>query len=199
MDIAAEFEKFKSSASNFISDFANQFEAFRKGEQQQPTAAPVEQPTETPSKPTYFDRLKMAESGGDVTAKAKTSSAAGQFQFIEKTWKEYVSKYNFDYNLNDRFDPEKSLNVVKKFTEDNKARLSDALGYEPTDSQLYAAHFLGVRGALKFYNAPPNKLATDVVSKQTAIANKNIFFDSKTKKPRTVAQVHSLLKQKIKE
>jgi len=166
------------------------------GVQQQQVAAP--QPTEAPTKPDYFERLKIAESGGDSDVKAKTSTATGHHQFIESTWQALVTKHGKTYSLEDRKDPIKSLEIAKLFTEDNRRILSKALGGEPTDTQLYTAHFLGTTGAKKFLMAGPTVLANKVVDARQVAANKNIFFDEK-KKPRTVSQVYSILQKKIDE
>jgi hypothetical protein len=170
------------------------------GQQQtQQVAAPTPAPAPEPAKPDYYQRLAMAESSGKAEAKAATSSAAGLYQFTEGTWKEYNKKYGLGLKLDDRFDPAKSKLVVEKFTEDNKKQLKQHLGTDPTDTDLYAAHFLGVSGAKKFLSAAPKKLAKDVVTPDQYKANKSIFYDSKTKKPRTVAQVYGLLQKKIGE
>ena len=155
-----------------------------------PTEKPVEQAA-------YYGKLKQAESGGVATAKAATSSALGHYQFTEGTWKDMVKKYDMPYSLQDRTDPTKSLEVVKLFTEDNKKYLTKALGTEPTDAQLYTAHFLGPTGAATFLKAAPERLATEVANKRQVLRNKNIFYDSKTKKPRTVGQVRELLANKM--
>ena len=162
-------------------------------------AQPKQEQTTPDPLDSYLDRLKMAESSGKATAKAKTSSAAGHYQFIENTWEELTKRHKKQYTLEDRFDPVKSREIAKLHAKDNKELLTKALGNEPTDTQLYTAHFLGITGAKKFLTAPPRKLARDVVDKAQVRANRSIFYDSKTKKPRTVAQVYSLLQKKIKE
>jgi hypothetical protein len=161
---------------------------------------PAPEPAATPStKPDYLERLKMAESSGEAAAKAKTSSAVGHHQFIEKTWKDLTGRYNLGYSLEDRVDPDKSRKVAELYTNENKAALQKALGAEPTDTQLYAAHFLGPTGAKKLLTTPPFKLAKDVVKPSQVEANKNIFFDKKTNKPRTVGEVYKILQLKIDE
>jgi hypothetical protein len=179
-------------------NLVERFEAFMRGmagQAEQQVAAP---PTPTPSRPDYFERLKLAESGGRAEVKAKTSSATGHHQFIDSTWKSLTTKYNKPYTLEDRKDPVKSLEIAKLYTEENKAILQKALKEEPTDTQLYAAHFLGTTGAKKFLTASPKKLAKDVVNKNQVAANKNIFYDDKGK-PRTVSQVYGILQKKIGE
>jgi hypothetical protein len=173
------------------------FQTFLSGGKQQVKQPVVEQPTEA-VKPDYLERLKMAESGGKADVTAKTSSATGHHQFIDSTWKSLTTKYDKPYTLEDRKDPIKSLEIAKLYTNENKAILQKALNSEPTDTQLYAAHFLGTTGAKKFLLASPKKLAKDVVNKSQVAANKTIFFD-KEGKPRTVSQVYGVLQKKIGE
>jgi hypothetical protein len=164
-----------------------------KGEQPTPAAIP-----ESP-KPDYLERLKIAESSGQADAKAKTSSATGHHQFIERTWNELSDKYKLNFKLEDRTDPEKSRKVAELYTNENREALKKVLNREPSDTQLYAAHFLGTSGAKKFLTAQPFKLAKDVVNKDQVQANKNIFYDVKQNKPRTVAEVYKVLQKKIGE
>lgn len=154
---------------------------------------PVEQP-----KADYLDRLSMAESGGRASIKSDTSSAVGHHQFLKATWQSMVSEMGKNYTLEDRTNPEKSKEVATYFTEKNKKILKSQLGKEPTDTQLYAAHFLGTTGAKKFLTAAPFELATKVVDKDQVEANTNIFY-TKDKKPRTVGEVYIILKNKIQE
>jgi hypothetical protein len=167
-----------------------------KGEQPAPAETPV-QPAS--AKLDYLDRLKMAESGGRADVKAATSSATGHHQFVDSTWKSLTQKYKLNYSLEDRKDPVKSREVAALFTDENRQILSKTLGKEPTDAQLYSAHFLGTTGAKKFLSAKPFELATKVVSKDQVAANKSIFFDKETKKPHTVAEVYRILQKKIGE
>jgi hypothetical protein len=159
----------------------------------------VQQPTQVPEKPDYYERLKMAESSGRAEVKSKTSSALGHHQFIEGTWKALTTKYKKDYTLEDRTDPTKSLEIAKLFTEENKSSLQKVLKREPTDTELYAAHFLGTAGARRFLTASPFAKASKVVNKNQVRSNKNIFYDKKTGKERTVAEVYEILKNKIGE
>lgn len=169
------------------------------GKSEQPAQVAPAQQTQEPQKPDYLERLKLAESGGQAEAKAKTSSATGHHQFIEKTWQSLNTKYELGYTLDDRKDPEKSRKVAELYTNENRQALTKVLGREPTDTQLYAAHFLGTTGAKKFVSAKPFELATKVVDRDQVRANKSIFFDKETKKPRTVAEVYKVLQKKIGE
>ena len=163
----------------------------------------VEQPVETTpqeaTKPDYYERLKMAESGGQAEVKSKSSSATGHHQFIESTWQSLTTKYKKDYTLEDRKDPVKSLEIAKLYTEENKSSLQKALKREPTDTELYTAHFLGTSGAKKFLMASPFDKASKVVQKGQVERNKNIFFDKTTGRERTVSEVFGVLQKKIGE
>jgi hypothetical protein len=160
---------------------------------------PVQETVQQPEKPDYYERLKMAESSGQADVKSKTSSATGHHQFIEGTWESLTKKYNKDYTLDDRKDPAKSLEIAKLFTEENKSSLQKALKREPTDTELYTAHFLGTTGAKKFLMASPFAKVSKVVNKDQVKRNQNIFYDKKTGKERTVAEVYDVLKKKIGE
>jgi hypothetical protein len=163
----------------------------------------VEQPAETTpqqvAKPDYYERLKMAESGGQAEVKSKSSSATGHHQFIKSTWQSLTTKYKKDYTLEDRKDPAKSLEIAKLYTEENKSSLQKVLKREPTDTELYTAHFLGTSGAKKFLMASPFDKASKVVQKGQVERNKSIFFDKTTGRERTVSEVFGVLQKKIGE
>ena len=160
---------------------------------------PAQETVQQPQKLDYYERLKMAESGGKADIKAKTSSATGHHQFIDSTWKSLTTKYKKPYTLEDRKDPAKSLEIAKLYTEENKSSLQKVLKREPTDTELYTAHFLGTTGAKKFLMASPFDRASKVVNKEQINRNKNIFYDNKTGKERTVSEVYEVLKKKIGE
>jgi len=94
----------------------------------------------------YTRKVASAESGGSTTAK-NPFGAAGLFQFVPSTWRNLTQKYNLNYSQDDRLDPEKSKQVMKLFTEENKKQLSKRLGRQPDDYELYLAHGFGAAGA----------------------------------------------------
>jgi hypothetical protein len=159
----------------------------------------AEQPVHEEQKPDYYERLKQAESSGVANVKAKSSSALGHHQFTEGTWEGLTTKYKKPYSLEDRKNPDKSLEITKLYTEENKSSLQRVLKREPTDTELYTAHFLGTTGAKKFLMASPFVKASTVVNKDQMKRNKNIFYDKTTGKERTVSEVYSVLKTKINE
>lgn len=124
--------------------------------------------------PKYYERLAQVESSNNPNAKAATSSAAGLYQFTEGTWKEHVSRAGLDYNLNDRFDPKKSRDIVERFTKQNEKYLKKALGREPDQGELYLSHFAGMGGARKILLNPDEPIE-NILSADAIKANKVLF------------------------
>jgi hypothetical protein len=151
--------------------------------------------------------LKTAkrESSLNPDAKARSSSAAGLFQFVEQTWlgqlKRHGAKHGYgafaamieqgrDGRLrcaNDearravmdlRFDPSCASLMAGELASDHQAYLKGRVGREPTSGELYAAHFLGPAGAAKLIEAQgrnPDARAADLFP-QAASSNRSIFF-----------------------
>ncbi|MCZ4272795.1 transglycosylase SLT domain-containing protein [Maritalea porphyrae] len=167
----------------------------------------------------YLLQTAMRESSLDPEAKAKTSSAVGLFQFIEGTWlevlKEEGPKLGYGsisdkiertadgYEVRDpkmksavlalRENPEMSADLAAAFTRRNGAYLQEQFGRMPSPGELYIAHFMGARGAEKFFNlglSSPNASAAMHFPSQ-ARANESIFFDSG--KPRSIKEVYQVL------
>lgn len=163
-----------------------------------------------------FDFLmKMAarESGFDPNAQAKTSSAAGLFQFIEQTWFSTVKKYGGEHGLgaaanaitqnaqgryevkdpaarekilNLRFNAEAASAMAGELANENKSMLESRLGRAASSADLYTAHFLGPAGAVKLLSAGAGMKAADLLP-QAAAANRNVFYDGS--RPKTVGEV----------
>lgn len=128
----------------------------------------------------YYDKLAHVESNNNPLAKAKTSSAAGLYQFTESTWLGLTKELGLNYSLEDRFDPKKSREVVESFTSKNETYLKNKLGRKPNDAELYLAHFSGMGGARKLLETVeknPNTTVDKFVSKNALKANKNVFFN----------------------
>lgn len=141
----------------------------------------------------YLKMLSSVESGNNPNARARTSSAAGLYQFTERTWSSMIDKMNLPYSQQDRFDPVKSHQVVKQFTKDNLNYI--AKNIKPAESvtytDLYMAHFLGNGGATTFFKAlhsNPNTPAASVLPR-AAQANRNIFYN-KNGVSKTVDEVY---------
>ena len=161
----------------------------------------------------FLVKMAQRESSLNPAAKAKTSSAAGLFQFIEQTWlgamKQYgerhgMSDYAADIKresngrfsvadanrrqqiLNLRFDASASAALAGELASQNKSYLEGRLGREAGASDLYAAHFLGPAGAAKLLSADKSADAAALLPRAAA-ANKPVFYDGARAK--TVGEV----------
>jgi hypothetical protein len=157
--------------------------------------------------------MARRESSLDPDAKAKTSSAAGLFQFIDQTWLGVVKKHGASHGLaeeaaaitrdasgkyvvNDpqkreaildlRFNPAKAAALAGELVNDNRQGLERRLGRAVNDAEVYAAHFLGTGGAAKLLSASADARAADLLPKAAA-ANRGVFYDGA--RARTVGEV----------
>lgn len=164
----------------------------------------------------FLVRTAQRESNFDPQARARTSSAAGLFQFIEQTWLAMVSRHGAQHGygaeaaavtrdaqgrfqvsdpaqrdaiLNLRFDARAASVMAGELAAENAAILRGATGREPTDGELYAAHFLGARGAARLIAQAAENPAqrADQVFPEAAAANRAIFFEQG--RPRSVSEV----------
>jgi hypothetical protein len=149
------------------------------------------------------------ESNFDTTAQARTSSAAGMFQFIEQTWLgmmhrhgdqhgfgEMASAISQDANgryavtdpvkreeiLDLRFDAQASARMAGELASENADVIEARIGRRPNSGELYAAHFLGANGAAGLIHAAettPSRRA-DEIFPAAAAANRSIFYDGGT-------------------
>jgi hypothetical protein len=169
----------------------------------------------------YLLTAARMESNLNPAAQATSSSATGLYQFIDQTWlgtlksagpahgyKQYADAITVGadgrYEVPDpamrsaimrlRNDPAVSATMAGAFTQTNAAQLASALGRQPSEGELYIAHFLGPDGAVKLINAvngQPNANAAQMFP-QAAAANPSIFLN-KSGQPRSVNDVYGAL------
>ena len=151
--------------------------------------------------------LKTArrESSLNPKAKAKTSSAAGLFQFVEQTWLGQLKRHGAKHGyasaaeliergrdgrfrvkgdearravMDLRFDPGCAALMAGELASDHAAYLKGRIGREASGGELYAAHFLGPNGAARLIEACERNPARSAAGlfPQAAAANKSIFF-----------------------
>lgn len=158
----------------------------------------------------YLVQQAKAESSFNPTAKAKTSSASGLYQFIESTWLDTVERHGAKHGVETdglsrsqilalRNDPDIASNMAAEFALENKRYLEDNWGGDIGATEMYLAHFMGAGGAASFLNAKdeaPLSPAADIFPKAAA-ANRNVFYDSKTGEPRTLAAVYEFFDKKF--
>ena len=173
----------------------------------------------------YLIATAQIESNFNPQAQASTSSAQGLYQFIDQTWlatmKESGPKLGFGnfaanisrtadgrYEVSDpnarsaimalRNNPKVSAMMAGAYAQNNAAQLADGLGRQPTEGELYIAHFLGADGAARLIRAAvhqPNSTAASMFS-QASGANRAIFFD-KSGYARSSAEVYRVLTGKF--
>lgn len=171
----------------------------------------------------YMVAQARVESSFDPAARARTSSAAGLYQFTGQTWLETVRRHGAEHGLewasaaigqrggravvadpamraavmNLRFDPAAAALMAGELAGDNAAYLEAATGQAPDSTALYLAHFLGAAGAAKFLGAmaaDPGQSAADLLP-QAAAANAGIFRVGG--RDRSLGEVHTLLAERM--
>ncbi|MFP4314350.1 MAG: transglycosylase SLT domain-containing protein [Alphaproteobacteria bacterium] len=158
----------------------------------------------------YLVQQAKAESSLDPAAKAKTSSASGLFQFIESTWMGMVNRHGEKYGIDSqsmsrsdllklRFDPEIASNMAAELAAENKNHLERNWGGKIGPTELYFAHFMGAGGATAFLKAKdenPVQVAANLFPK-AAKANYNVFYDAKSGRARSLAEVYDFFDKKF--
>jgi hypothetical protein len=171
---------------------------------------------------TNFDYLlntAMRESSLQCTAKSKTSSACGLFQFVDQTWLGLVKRFGSEHGLSQysdaitqdssghysvasadtkqailalRQDPKVSSLMAGEAANESQEQLSSTLGHKASSGELYLAHFLGMGGAKKLIAAKQADPSTqaDQLFPQAASANHNLFYHADGT-AKTVGEVYS--------
>ena len=169
----------------------------------------------------YLLTAARIKSNLNPAAQAATSSAKGLYQFIDQTWLatlkhagpalgygQYANSITLNadgrYEVADpnqratimrlRDDPAASATMAGAFTQANAAQLAATIGRQPTEGELYIAHFLGSDGAAKLINAAASQPAANgaAMFPQAAAANPSIFTN-RTGQPRSVSEVYATL------
>jgi len=169
----------------------------------------------------YLLTTAQIESNMNPSAQASTSSAKGLYQFIDQTWlgtmkqdgaalglgqyADAISRSSDGhYEVSDpamraailrlRNDPQASAMLAGALTRNNAALVGSNIGRQPTNGELYIAHFLGADGAGKLINAASSRPQTSAAAMfpNAAAANRNIFYDH-SGRARSVGEVYSKL------
>jgi hypothetical protein len=169
----------------------------------------------------YLLTAARIESNLNPAAQAPTSSAKGLYQFIDQTWlatlKTSGAAHGYgqyadaitqtpdgrfevaDPNLRAaimklRSDPAVSATMAGAFTQTNAAQLASTIGRQPSEGELYIAHFLGSDGASKLINVAATQPGANAAAMfpQAAAANPSIFHN-RFGLPRSAGEVYSTL------
>lgn len=166
------------------------------------------------------------ESGFRPDATNPRGTASGLFQFTRATWLDQIAQHGEKHGLGHwsrqivldsrgrphgstpeverqilalRSDPGLSAMMAAEYAADNKAYLERVLGRPADATDIYLAHFLGPGGAVTFLrgmdsdsNAPAAHLLP-----RAAASNPTIFFHHG--EPRSLRQVHAILRATIQD
>jgi hypothetical protein len=177
--------------------------------------------------PAYLMALADKESSLLPASKAGSSSAEGLFQFLESTWLEVIQRYAGKHGfagvagavqrvqgqagvadpaqrawiLNLRRDPYLSALMAGEMVNTHREILAGQAQRDPSFSELYMAHFLGVHGASRFLELLEQK-PTQTAARafpQAAKANRAIFVKAGAgkQKPPTLTDVRDRLEGMI--
>ena len=167
--------------------------------------------------PALLMAIADKESNFILRAKARTSSATGLFQFVEKTWLHAMKIFGDRHVkseearavlaqegapkaqkraqlLNMRMDPYLSAVLAAEMRKKDGALIAERLGRPLTPGEIYLIHFLGTDDAERFMRAldeTPNMSAASLLPRP-ARANRPIFYVSQggRLKDRSVREVH---------
>ena len=171
----------------------------------------------------YLLTKAKLESSLDPDARARTSSAAGLYQFIGSTWLDTLDRHGAAHGLgwadgaigtlrgrasvrdpdaraaimDMRHDPRVASLMAAELARDNAAGLAPVLGRAPDGPELYLSHFLGLEGATRFLTAlaaDPSQSAVRLFPKPAA-ANAAIFHHGNGA-ARSVGEVMGVIRQK---
>jgi hypothetical protein len=172
----------------------------------------------------YLVTTAQIESSFNPKAQAPTSSASGLYQFIGQTWlgtlkragpslglTQYANAISKTpdghYTVSDpkmrdaimklRHDPRASALMAGAFTRSNETQLASAIGRQPTEGELYIAHFLGSDGASRLISAAENRPQANAANMfpRAAGANRSVFYN-RSGQARSVAGVYHELNRR---
>jgi len=173
----------------------------------------------------YLLGQAQVESSMDPSARARTSSATGLYQFLDQSWLAIVNDHGAKYGmgwaadaiqrtgsgryqvsdpqlrqqiLDLRNHPETASIMAAELASDNRDYLEQRIGRPAEAVDLYLAHFLGAGGAAKFLttlNQAPNASGAALFP-AAARANASIFYDRQGQ-PRSLAAIRGLFADKL--
>jgi transglycosylase-like protein with SLT domain len=154
---------------------------------------------------TFLLGTARRESAFNPTAHARTSSAAGLFQFVDQTWlatlKQHGAKYGYaryaaliQQGADGRYfvegaearkavmdlklDPHAASLMAGELASDHASYLRGRMGRDPTPGELYAAHVLGPKGSASLIDAVRSNPSTTAAAlfPDAAVANRGLFY-----------------------
>ena len=155
-------------------------------------------PATTPEPETdssFYKTMAKIESGTAGMGARSGTGSIGKFQFTKTTWNSMVNKYGKEYGIEkkDITDLHAQEIFVRLLTQENKTTMSNKLGRNPTDFELYIAHNVGPAGAAKLIKAAaatPDKTVTQSMINSNPSHNPRFYLD-KDKKPVTALEAYT--------
>lgn len=148
--------------------------------------------------PALMMTIAGIESSWRPAVGAATSSAKGLYQFISGTWETMMRRYGKKYGIaagTTPYDPRANALLGAEFLKENAQAIRSVVNRDPTDTELYAAHFMGAGGAAKMLKMDPSANAV-VAFPAAARANKPIFYNADGS-ARSVSQVMAELDRRV--
>jgi len=175
--------------------------------------------------PAYLMALADVEASLIPDREARTSSAEGLFQFVDGTWLEVLRRYGSKHGLAAeaeaiavvdgrpsvedadrrehilglRRDPYLSGLMAGEMINTHREILAGRIDRDPTFSELYIAHLLGINGAKRFVallNEEPDKSAPKAFPR-AARKNSPIFYARNTEQGGRTALTVSELQERL--
>ncbi len=165
------------------------------------------------------------ESGLNPSARNRSSSAAGPFQFLERTWLDLFRRHGAAYGqgelasaiesrngipsvkdpatrrkiLDLRQDVDLSAGMAARYLSEGRERLQSRLGRPVTETESRIAYVMGVGGAAKLIRAAessPKATAADLLP-AAAKSNRNVFYDRPTGRALTASETIARLTRRM--
>ncbi len=165
------------------------------------------------------------ESGLDTSVKSTVSSAAGPFQFLERTWLDLFRRHGSAYGMGDlarqissrngipvvknpavrkqilalRHNADVAAGMAARYLAEGRVRLEKRLKRPASEAESRIAYIMGVGGAAKLIrtaNTAPNTTAAHLLP-SAAKANHNLFFDRRTGRELTARETVARLTNRM--
>lgn len=165
------------------------------------------------------------ESGLNPSARNRSSSASGPFQFLERTWLDLFRRHGAAYGqgelasaiqsrngipsvkdpvarrkiLDLRQDVDLSAGMAARYLSEGRERLQKRLGRPVTETESRIAYVMGVGGAAKLIRAAestPKATAAELMP-SAAKSNRNLFYDRSTGRALTASETIARLTRRM--
>jgi hypothetical protein len=151
------------------------------------SGAPLPSPQKQEKYSRYLDISRSIESSNDPKAFNETSGAAGHYQFLDKTFLDFVNKYEPELKqgksntelLDLRYDPVVSRRMAGYMADEN-AQGMQRRNIPVNETNLYITHFLGLGVGLDVLQGDDDTKLEDVMSERSIKNNQSVVNKAKT-------------------